>query len=105
MTWMRFVPCLSSGGLLSSSGFSCSFAPYITSPHKHREVIYGANEQLTPEDDKSPPLDKQGTKRIQVIVGTFLYYGRAVDKKLLFGLIFIGYQHAAAKERTKEAIN
>ena len=41
-------------------------------PHKHREVIYGSKEQLTPEDDKSPPLDKQGTKRIQVIVCALL---------------------------------
>ena len=56
------------------------------SPHKHREVIYGVKEQLTPEDNKSPPLDNQGTKRIQGIIGAFLYYGRAVDNKLLVGL-------------------
>ena len=41
------------------------------SPHKHCEVIYGTKEQLTSEDDKSPPLDNQGTKRIQDIVGAF----------------------------------
>ena len=27
------------------------------SPHKHREVIYGAKEQLAPEDDTAPPLE------------------------------------------------
>ena len=42
------------------------------SPHKHREVIYGANEKLTHEDDTSPPLDNQGTKRIQGIIGALL---------------------------------
>ena len=75
------------------------------SPHKHREVIYGAKEQLTHEDYTSPPLDNQSTKRIQGIVGSLLYYGIAVDKKLLVGLSSIGYQQAAATERTKEAIN
>ena len=75
------------------------------SPHKHRELIYVAKEQLTPEDDKSPSLDNQGTKRIQGIVGTLLYYGRAVYNKLLVGLSSIGSQQAAATERTKEAIN
>ena len=75
------------------------------SPHKHHEVIYGAKEQLTPEDDKSPPLDNQGTKRIKDIVGALLYYRRAVEKKLLVILISIGSQQATATERTKEAIN
>ena len=60
------------------------------SPHKHREVIYGAKEQLTPEDDKSPPLDNQGTKRIQGIVGAFLYYGRSLENNLLVILSSIG---------------
>ena len=27
------------------------------SPHKHFEVLYGAKEQLTPEEDTSPALD------------------------------------------------
>ena len=72
------------------------------SPHKHREVIYGIKEQLTPEDDRSPPLDNQGTKRIPGIVGELLDYGREVDNKLLVGLSSIGSQHATATERTKE---
>ena len=44
------------------------------SPHKHREVIYGAKDQLAPEYDTTPPLDIQGTKRVQGIVGALLYY-------------------------------
>ena len=49
------------------------------SPHKHREVTNGAKEQLNPEEDKSPPLEKEGTKLIQGILGALLYYARAVD--------------------------
>ena len=66
------------------------------SPHKHCEVVYGAKENLTHEDDTSPPLYNQGTKHIQGIFGAFLYYARSVDNKLLVGLISIGSQQAAA---------
>ena len=41
-------------------------------PHKHCEVTYGAKEQLTLEEYKSQPLDKEGTKLIQGIVGALL---------------------------------
>ena len=75
------------------------------SPHKHREVIYGAKEQLAPKDDTTLPLDSQGTKRVQVIVGAFLYYAPAVDNKLLLSLSDIVSQQAAATQRTNEAIN
>ena len=75
------------------------------SPHKHREVTYGAKEQLTPEEDKSPTLDKEVTKLIQGIVGALLYYARSVGNKLLFGLSSIVPQQSVATERTNETIN
>ena len=75
------------------------------SPHKHREVIYGTKEQLAPEDDTTPPLDSQGTKRFQGIVGAFLYYVQSVDNNLLVGLSAIGSQQASATQRTNESID
>ena len=66
------------------------------SPHRHRETSYGAKEQLAPEDDTSPPLDSQGTTRVQGIVSTLLYYAHAVDNKLIVGLSAIGAQQASA---------
>ena len=47
------------------------------SPHKHLEVTYGAKEQLNPEDDTSPALDNEGTKRIQGIFVAILYYAES----------------------------
>ena len=41
------------------------------SKHRHCEVTYGAKEQQTPEEDKSTPLDKEGTKSIQASLGHF----------------------------------
>ena len=61
-------------------------------------MIYGAKEQLTPEDDTTPPLDSQGTERVQVIFGALLYYAKAVDNKLLVGLSAIRSQQAAATQ-------
>ena len=75
------------------------------SPNKHREVTYGAKEQLTREEYTIPSLDKKGTKRIQGIVGALLYYARAVDNKFLFGLSPIGAQQAVSTQCTNEAIN
>ena len=68
-------------------------------------MIYGAKEQLNPEDDTTPPLDSQGTKRVQGIVNALLCYARSVDNKLLVGLSAIGSQQAAATQRTNDAIN
>ena len=92
--------------VLLKYGHPCPSKPQL-SPHKHREVIYGAKEQLTPEDDTTPPLDRQGTKRFQGIVGALLYYARAVDNKLLIGLSSIGSQQAATTQRkhTNDVIN
>ena len=75
------------------------------SPQKHYEVIYGAKEQLTPEDGTTMPLDSQGTKRVQGIAGAFLYFDQAVDNKLLIGFIDIGSQQAISTQHTNDAIN
>ena len=74
-------------------------------PHKHREIVYGAKEQLVPDDDNSPPLDDTGVKRVQGIVGSLLYYARAVDNKLLATLSAISSQQAKATENTARAVN
>ena len=68
-------------------------------------MIYSAKEKLTHEDDKSLPLDNQGIKRIQGIIGTLFYYGIGVENKLLVDISSIRSQQATATKRTKEPIN
>ena len=84
-------------------GHPCPSKPQI-SPHKHREVIYGAKEQLTPEDDTSLSLDNQGTKHVQGIVGALLHYVWAVENKLLVDLSAIVYQKYYSTQHTNEEI-
>ena len=74
------------------------------SPHKHCPINYGAKQQMAHTEDNSPALDEKGVKRIQGIVGSLLYVGRAVNNKLLVALSAIYYQQAKATEETAAAI-
>ena len=74
------------------------------SPNKHAPIIYVAKIQYAAEADDSAPLDKAGILRVQSIVGALLFYGRAVDNKLLVALSELGQQQASATEATNDAI-
>ena len=52
-------------------------------PHKWNQPTYGQKVQYAPPPDASDALDKSTTGKIQAIVGTFLYYGRAIDGTIL----------------------
>ncbi len=58
----------------------------LLSPHKCLPISYGAKAQVTPDADTSELLDKHRKCHIQEIVGSLLYYARAVDNKLLVAL-------------------
>ena len=53
------------------------------SPHRQCEITYSAKQQLVPDKDTSPALYIAGIRRVQGIVCALLYYGRAVENKLL----------------------
>ena len=74
-------------------------------PHAHRAIVYGANEQYIPEPDTSPLLNDIEVKRVQAVVGSLLYYARAVDNKLLATLSTISAQQAKATQNTTAAVD
>ena len=74
------------------------------SPYKHAPIIYGAKIQYAAEADDSAPLDKAGILRVQSIVCALLFYGRAIDNKLLVALSKLGQQQASATEATNDEI-
>jgi hypothetical protein len=55
-------------------------------PYKWSRPNYGATIQLTDPIDKSPALPPNEIKRLQQVVGTLLYYARAVDSTMLAAL-------------------
>ena len=56
------------------------------SPHNSKDIKYGSSVQISSEEDTSSQLDKYGLTRVQMVVGTLLWIGRAVNNKLLVTL-------------------
>ena len=71
-------------------------------PYKATTIYYGAKVQRV-EEDKSPPLTPDQIKRVQKIVGTLLYYGRAVDSTLLTALSTIAARQSNGTQAVANA--
>ena len=55
-------------------------------PHCWTQPAYGQKVQLAPQSDTTALLDTKDKRRIQSVVGTFLFYGRAVEPTVLTAL-------------------
>ena len=75
-----------------------------TQPHQHAKKVYGSRVQYAKQVDDSEPLGKEQKKTAQQIVGTFLYYARAVDSTMLPALSAIASQQSAPTEQTWKKI-
>jgi len=73
------------------------------SPHNHAEIQYGAKQQLTAAPDKSPPLNEPDIKLLQEIIGTFLYYARAIDNTMLVALGTLASAQSQGTQATMDA--
>ena len=72
------------------------------SPHQHVPIKFGAKRQYAIEDDNTTLLDKNGIKYVQQVVGSLLYYARAIDSTILPALNTIGSEQAKPKQNTKK---
>ena len=73
------------------------------SPHEWNQPVYGRKQQYEPEDH-SPALDAKDSKRVQEIVGTLLYYARAVDSTMLPSLNTIAATQSKSTMNTLKAV-
>ena len=73
-------------------------------PSAYTPPIFGATIQYTTPPDTSPPIDKAQTKRIQTVVGKFLYYARAVDPTMLHALNDLATQQSKGTQKTMQAL-
>ena len=55
-------------------------------PHAWLKPTYGAALQYTAPEDTSTPLDANGIKHLQEIIGVLLYYARAINPTMLVAL-------------------
>ena len=57
---------------------------------------------MTQPSDDTAKLSPQAIKHLQQIVGTFLFYSRAVDPTMLTALSIIAMEQAQGTQTTKE---
>jgi hypothetical protein len=71
-------------------------------PHQHAISMYGATIDYATLADTSSTLLKEEKKFIQQVIGTLLYYGRAVDATILIALSSHVSAHATPTEDTMQ---
>jgi hypothetical protein len=94
---------LSMPGYEDASLHKLQHIPPTQPEHAHypaRAKQYWAKVQLTPEQDTSAALSAEGRKQIQRVVGSLLYYGRAVDSTMLTAINALASQQATATDYT-----
>ena len=73
-------------------------------PYKPQEKKYGKAAQEPIPRDTSPLLNTSKVKRVQRVVGSILYYARAVDLSMLMALSSIASDQAKATCKTEEQV-
>lgn len=71
-------------------------------PHTWTAPVYGKSTQHAKGPDTPPLLDEAGKKYVQSVVGSMLYYSRAVDPTMLPALNEIATSQAHPYETTKQ---
>jgi hypothetical protein len=74
------------------------------SPHEYEAIQYGAKKQYAAAPDNSSALDASDTKRIQEVLGTLLYYARAVDSTMLCAIGELATQQTAGTKKNMTAL-
>jgi hypothetical protein len=69
--------------------------PYTPAPKQ-----FGSEAQSSLPPDSLPKLNKAGIKKVQKIIGSILYYARAVDMTVLTALSTFAAEQTIATERT-----
>jgi hypothetical protein len=73
-------------------------------PHAWQKPTYGASMQYAPPPDTSLALDAKDTKHVQEVLGTLLYYARAVDSTMLVAIGTLATQQSHGTTATLAAL-
>ena len=98
---------LSMPGYIQNLLHKYQYTPKIPqhAPHPYRKPQYGKKIQEPTPDDGSQPVAPAIKTQIQQIVGSLLYYARAVDSTLLVALNAIATQQANATLLTLQKVH
>jgi hypothetical protein len=72
-------------------------------PHTCATPQYGVKIQMTEDPDSSPPLSPADIKELMGIVGSLLFFGRAIDNTLLMTLSDLASAQSKGTEATQRA--
>lgn len=72
-------------------------------PSKWTALQYGAKIQYADDDDDLPALGPTAVTKLQQIIGTMLYYARAVDNMMLVALGSLAAAQSKGTEATMDA--
>jgi hypothetical protein len=73
-------------------------------PYQPNPIKYGKNSDEIIQETDSPLLDKEGKKYVQQVLGSFLYYARAIDMTILHALSAIASDQANPTQRTMQRV-
>ncbi len=68
-------------------------------PHEWTAPIYGKNQQFAKPNGTSTPLNTEVQTPVQSVVGSFVYYGRAIDNTILPALNKISFMQASPTKK------
>ncbi|KAI2506705.1 Reverse transcriptase (RNA-dependent DNA polymerase) [Fragilaria crotonensis] len=74
------------------------------SPHPWQRPTYGAKTQFAPEPDTAAALDATDKTQILAVLGTLLYYARAVDSTLLTAIGELATEQAGGTKTTMDKL-
>ena len=74
------------------------------SPHPWQQPKYGKKVQFAPLPDESPALDAANHTHVQEVLGTLLYYARAIDSTMLPAIGTLATQQAHATQATLQTL-
>jgi hypothetical protein len=97
--------CPGTSTICSSSSSILALPSHNSLPTNAYPSTYDAKTQLTLESDTSELLDDSCKHCIHKIVGSLLYYARAVNNKLLVALSAIAARQAKATVATEQAVH
>ena len=73
-------------------------------PHAPPRIKYGKESNLLNQEEISPPATEEEKKYIQKVLGSFLFYARAIDMTILHSLSAIASEQSKPTKKTLERI-
>ena len=74
---------------------------HVHAPHEWLALIYGKHCQYAKDPDTLSLLDKKETTFVQQVVGSLLYYSRAISHPILVALNEIAVHQQHPTQKTK----